>query len=90
MKRFLSLILSVALLLVVPSGLFSITASAETVASGTCGENLTWTLKGYTLTVSGTVPMTNYASASAAPWYPLKSSILGVVIDNAVCRKSPA
>ena len=46
---------------------FCFTVSA---ASGTCGENLTWTLNDSgTLTISGTGDMYNYSSSSKAPWY---------------------
>jgi len=45
------------------------------VASGTCGDNLTWTLDINTgvLTISGTGAMTDYTSASQTPWYPYLS-----------------
>lgn len=46
----------------------------ETIASGTCGENLTWTLDGDgVLTISGTGEMKNYLDNylydNYAPWY---------------------
>ena len=48
----------------------------ESVASGTCGKNLTWTLTcdendGYTLTISGSGAMANYGFGmkECAPWY---------------------
>jgi len=61
-------------------------APPETViASGTCGENLTWTLiKAGTLTVSGDGPMTNYYSASDTPWYSRRISVKSVVINQGV------
>ncbi len=48
------------------------------VASGTCGENLTWRLsqKG-TLSITGDGAMDNYDAASA-PWYEYKDQILAV------------
>lgn len=46
--------------------------------SGTCGENLTWTLSGGTLTISGTGAMGDYTSSSPAPWYAYRSSINSV------------
>ena len=49
--------------------------------SGTCGENLTWTLSVRTLTISGTGAMTNYAYA---PWYSYRSTIKTVVIKDGV------
>ncbi len=42
---------------------FAVSASAQTVDSGTCGENLAWTLTDDgTLTISGTGDMTNYGT----------------------------
>jgi len=39
------------------------------VASGVCGDNLTWTLNNNReLTITGTGPMTNYTAESPAPW----------------------
>ena len=63
-------------------------ASAETVASGTCGAdggNLTWTLDGEgTLTISGSGEMADYTSAAPAPWDADKTSIAAVVIEDEV------
>lgn len=57
----------------------------ELVASGTCGENLTWTLdEAGVLTISGTGEMTNYAYSSYAPWVKHNSSIETIVIENGV------
>ena len=57
----------------------------EAAASGTCGENLTWTLDSEgTLTVSGTGTMTDYAYASPAPWYEQRESIKNIVIEDGV------
>ena len=60
MKKLLSLLIVLALCLsFLPANVFA----ASTVASGTCGDNLTWTLDDEgTLTISGTGRMTNYAS----------------------------
>ena len=60
-----------------------------TIASGTCGANLTWALddKG-TLTISGTGEMTNYESRVAtpnfAPWYEKRNSIKSIVVADGV------
>lgn len=50
--------------------------------SGTTG-NLTWTISGGTLTISGTGTMPDYASNSA-PWYSYKSSITSAVVSEGV------
>ncbi len=64
--------------------LCSITASAETVASGTCGDNLTWTLTDEgELIIEGTGAMTNY-SRNSAPWYGYKSLINDVIVKEGV------
>ena len=79
-NKILSIILAVAMLLSIAP--LSLTASA---ASGTCGDNLTWTLNESTgkLTVSGTGDMYDWSS-SFAPWYSYRSSIKSVTIGNGV------
>ena len=55
--------------------------------SGTCGDNLKWTLSGGTLTISGTGAMTNYTYSggkSNTPWYSYSSSIKTVIIEDGV------
>ena len=57
------------------------------VSSGTCGDDLTWTLDySRTLTISGTGEMTDYSSSSSSrvPWYSSRSSIKSVVIEDGV------
>ncbi len=60
------------------------TLAAET--SGTCGENLTWTLDTETgvLEISGTGDMTDYTSSSSVPWSSYRSSITSVTIGDSV------
>ena len=66
--------------------LLAIVASVGTLfaeSSGTCGENLTWTLSDEgVLTISGTGAMTDYSSS--APWYSSRSSITSVIISDGV------
>ncbi len=58
---------------------------AEIVASGTCGDNLTWKLDNEgKLTVSGMGAMTDYALYTDTPWYSFQSSILSVEIQAGV------
>ena len=59
-----------------------INASAE--SSGTCGTNLTWTLNGDTLTISGQGTMTNWTNNLKVPWYSLKEDIVKIVIADGV------
>ena len=67
--------------------------SAIYAQSGTCGDNLTWTLSNGTLTISGTGAMDNFSWSynyntdtytSTAPWYDYWSSILSVIISDGV------
>ena len=86
LKRILSGLFLAALLLSCLAGspALRLEASAATVASGTCGENLTWTLDDAgTLTISGTGPMSDFTS-SRAPWYDYLDSIETAVIENGV------
>ena len=54
------------------------------VVSGTCGENLTWTLDSDgTLIISGTGEMDDYAY-SDIPWYSNRNSIKKVIIEDGV------
>ena len=60
---------------------FQLTAD-DVIASGTCGDNLTWTLDNQgTLTVSGTGAMKSFNDMSApSPWHDYCSSIITVII----------
>ena len=51
--------------------------------SGTCGDNLKWTLSSGTLTISGAGAMMNY-SWDSAPWYSYRESIKTVIIEDGV------
>ena len=69
MKKVLSLLLSITMLLSISAGL-DLTAYAQ-VLTGSCGENVTYTLDTETgvLTISGTGKMYDYySSISDAPW----------------------
>ncbi|MCI9615865.1 MAG: leucine-rich repeat domain-containing protein, partial [Dorea sp.] len=56
----------------------------ETIAEGSCGENLTWTLdKNGLLKIEGTGSMVNYKSGTA-PWVNHKESVLKLKIDDGV------
>ena len=59
---------------------------AEAATSGTCGDNLTWTLDKTTgvLEISGTGAMTNWRSHSSMPWDSSCSYIKTVKIGNSV------
>ena len=61
----------------------------EIVDSGTCGDNLTWTLDSErTLTISGSGAMTDYDYNTdvRAPWYSQRSSFDRVVLEPGVTR----
>ena len=61
-------------------------AGTETaqIESGTCGEALSWVLyEDGTLTISGSGAMSSY-SASSAPWYSYRDSILHVSMEEGV------
>ncbi len=71
--------------LVIVLAFMAITANAETVASGTCGENLTWELDDAgTLTISGDADMNNYSSLYDAPWFSNGYLIKNVVVESGV------
>ena len=61
-------------------------AVANVVDSGTCGDNLTWTLNDEeTLTISGSGTMYNYGNVSnLAPWTDYKTEIQEIIIEEGV------
>lgn len=78
-------ILAFGIILCMLLALSSVPTSAEIVDSGTCGDNLTWTLDDSgTLTISGTGDMEDYTYDFPAPWYSFRNTITDVIIgDNA-------
>lgn len=63
---------------------FNSTVPDTDIASGTCGDNLTWTLDANgKLTIGGTGEMDDFEDGTE-PWYRFKSSILQVVVEEGV------
>ena len=61
-------------------------AAGESIASGTCGENLTWVLtEDGTLTISGTGSMYDFEYMET-PWYSYLGDISAVVIQDGITR----
>ena len=80
-KRILSCILVLCLIF----SLLPVSAFADTVKSGTCGNDLTWALDDAgTLTISGTGEMDNYYYGDGIPWYEDTESIVKVVVEDGV------
>lgn len=74
--RLMVLCLTVALLLpLVP---------AASAASGTCGNDVAWTLEGGVLTVLGTGSMEDYSEEVLAPWAHFADQITAVVVKQGV------
>ena len=81
-KRILALLLGVSLLCAFFAQALPVASAAEVTDSGSCGENLTWTLNtDGLLTISGTGEMKDYINA---PWNGLVDKINCVVIRNGV------
>ena len=60
-------------------------ARAVDVASGTCGENLTWKFTDDgTLTISGTGAMEDYEGSLGAPWSEYKPQVKKVIVEEGV------
>ena len=83
-KRILSMLLALVMLAtLLPLGLID-TAEAAATHSGTCGDNVTWTLDASgTLTISGKGAMADYYIFSV-PWYDTRSQVKTVIIKNGV------
>ena len=67
----------------VASLLYVMPSSVHAATSGSCGENLTWSLSNGTLTISGSGAMENYIY-NTIPWKWDRSSINAVVIQDGV------
>ncbi|MBQ7099054.1 MAG: S-layer homology domain-containing protein [Oscillospiraceae bacterium] len=67
-KRLVSLLLA----LVMVFGLLPAVSASETIASGTCGENLTWRIEDDTLYLEGQGAMYDYSWGNPAPWMELE------------------
>ena len=81
MKRILSILLTLSVVL---SLIAAVPVTASAAASGTCGDNLTWTLDDEgTLTISGTGDMWDWGDWSCSPWR-YKSDIKKVEIQQGV------
>lgn len=86
-KRFWSAVLAVCMALVLLPGPARAEAGPDVGAtSGTCGDNLTWTLDTATetLTISGTGAMENYTYDNPAPWNSQRQNIQNAVISTGV------
>ena len=64
-----------------PAGVVS---ENKTDASGTCGTNVSWTLSGGTLTISGSGKMVEWQTTKYVPWNDHMSEIRSVVIGSGV------
>lgn len=83
-------ILSISLVLCTILTLLPGRASAAEVASGICGEHVSWSFDGAgTLTISGTGNMTEYSLYSEVPWYSYRESIYNAVIMPGVTSVAP-
>lgn len=64
-------------------------AQAATVASGTCGDNVTWVLDDEgTLTISGSGAMDSISGFASAPWYDDRESVKSIVVQSGVTSVS--
>ena len=69
-----------------PTELVAATAELQATYSGTCGDNLTWSLDTGTgiLTISGKGTMTNWSTDSRAPWYSYCNRVKTAAIGTGV------
>lgn len=81
-KRLLATVLALIMVL----GMLPGTVWAAETASGTCGENATWSLSGGTLTISGSGPMEDYDYYYPLPpwWGHREDPITSVVIGSGI------
>ncbi len=77
-------VLSIVVMLCLLAAMLPSVAFAATTASGSCGDDLTWTLDDAgTLTVSGSGAMEEWEIGSA-PWYSCRNSVKHIVVQDTV------
>jgi len=82
MKKILSLVLSLIIVLTTFNGM---TAIASEDTSGKCGDNITWELyPNGLLHIGGSGDMYNYDGTGQAPWYSRKDEITSIIIDDEI------
>ena len=83
-KKLFSIALVLTLLVALFAALTLTASAADVVDSGTCGDDLTWTLDSDgVLTISGTGAMPDY-EWDASPWYNNRDRITSLVIESGV------
>ena len=82
-KRVLAFFLCIALCGALFSPCIPTAHAAESIANGTCGENLTWVLDSDgVLTISGTGAMAEYRNIPDVPWNTYRSQITSVSLPD--------
>ena len=59
---------------------------AALASSGSCGENVNWTLDGDTLTITGTGAIADFSESSNPGWYSSRMDVKYIVIGSGVTR----
>ena len=86
-KRALAFFLCIALCGALFSPCIPTARAAESIANGTCGENLTWALDSDgVLTISGTGAMAEYENEFEVPWHRYRSQITSVNLPEGLTR----
>ena len=53
--------------------------------TGTCGESLTWSMEGHTLTITGTGEINDYEYGNS-PWYAFRDDIYQIILPDGITR----
>lgn len=64
----------------------SVPAVSAAEFEGTCGDGLTWSFSGDTLTISGSGAMYDYPESVKAPWYGFRDRIAAVSLPDGLTR----
>lgn len=81
-NRLLAILLITAITIMLLTGHIPVAHAAE--ASGDCGNGLSWSLNGGTLTISGKGDMPDYQEFTPAPWNAYSDSIRSVRVESGV------
>lgn len=86
MKKMICKNRTIVALLMVAMLLMTLIPTAAAAESGSCGDGVTWSLSGGTLTFSGDGAMYDYGELNKAPWMEYADSIRCVVIGDGVTK----
>ena len=85
MRKIIIILLTLCIVISYSAIPCSADANIDVIYSGTCGNDLSWSIDSYgRLIISGEGTMEDYSTDNLSPWHPFRSEILSISIDEGV------